>query len=261
MPFSREAIEDVRAHPLPDAIAPDGQSVGISRSMLVKWRSALEDKHYQVYVNGRLAGTSVDTQQRQMVVQTPSSFEAAVRIEVVSVEPADAHVDSSAQLGPTSYLSTRVRLTLLRSQSLPTAGAFNVYGDAGTGLIDYETPLNETPVPIWPCPQDKAGFGLSCFGEDDFGWDATAAVGFGKGCFGSGQFGLDADAIEWTSPVLTEGAYRFGVKVVDAAGNASAPVETAPLTIVPPARPAAKLGISSFDPQTDQLTLSVADQL
>jgi hypothetical protein len=261
MSFSREGIQDVRVHPLPDAVAPDGQAVGISRSALVTWHSDLKGRFYQVYVNGRLAGTSVNTHQRQMVVQTPSSFESAVHVEVVSVEPTEAHVDFSAQLDAPSYLSTRVRLTLLRSQSLPLDGAFNVYGETATGQIDYDTPLNETPIPIWPCPQDKAGFGLSCFGEGDFGWDAAAAVGFGKGCFASGQFGLDADAIEWISALLAEGAYRFGIRVLDDAGNASPPVESAPVTIVPPARPGVQLSVNSFDPQTGQLTLSVADHL
>ncbi len=259
MPFSREGIQDVRVHPLPDAIAPDGQAVGISRSVLVRWHSTLEGSFYQVYLNGRLAGTTVDTQQRQMVIQTPSSFESAVRVEVVSVEPTEVHVDFSAQLDSASYLSTRARLVFLRSQSLPLDGAFNLYGDAGTGQIDYETPLNDAPFPIWPCPQDKAGFGLSCFGEGDFGWDAAAAVGFGKGCFGCAQFGLDADAVEWISPALAEGTYRFAVKVVDGAGNTSPPIEIAPLTIVPPARPAARLSVEAFDPQTRQLTLNVAD--
>ncbi|HPC95215.1 MAG TPA: hypothetical protein PLU87_09745 [Sedimentisphaerales bacterium] len=260
MALCRDGIEDIRACVLPDGIGPDGRAAALSRAVLVTWRSRLEGMLYQVYVNRRLAGVTVDPHQRQMVVVGPSSFEAAVRVEVVAVEPREAHVDFGGQIGPQSNLSTRVRLVLLRSQNLPAGAALNIYSDRGTGQIDYDEPLNDASIPIWPCPQDKAGFGMSRFGDGDFGWDAAAAVGFGKGCFGYGPFGLDADAIEWISPLLASGTYRFGVKVIDEAGNASAAVETGPWTVVAPARPAAKLDVASFDAETGRLTLSVSDQ-
>ncbi len=260
MPISRAGIEDVRACVLPDGIAADGRAAAVSRSVLVTWRSALEGRLFQVYVNGRLAGVTVDPQQRQMVAVGPCSFEAAVCIEVVAIEPHEAHIDFAGDIERLTNLGARVKLTVLRSQDLPVGTTFNVYGDGGTGPIDYDMPLSETPIPIWPCPQDKAGFGTACFGEGDFGWDAAAAVGFGKGCFGYGQFGLDADVIEWISPLLTEGAYRFGVKAIDTAGNLSAACEMGPLTVVPPARPAARLDIASFDDETGRLTLCVSDQ-
>ncbi|HNY77621.1 MAG: hypothetical protein RBS72_04515 [Sedimentisphaerales bacterium] len=260
MAFCRDGIEDVHACVLPDGIGPDGRAAALSRSMLVTWRSSLEGRLYQVYVNGRLAGVTVDTHQRQMVVVAPSSFEAAACVEVVAVEPREAHVDFADQIEQPSHLGARVRLAFLRSQHLPPGTALDIYGDGGTGQIDYDEPLNGTPIPIWPCPQDKAGFGMSHFGDGDFGWDAAAAVGFGKGCFGYGQFGLDADAIEWISPLLASGTYRFGVQVVDEAGNASAAVQTGPLAVVTPARPAARLDVASFDAETGRLTLCVSDQ-
>ncbi len=260
MAFCRDGIEDVRACVLPDGIGPDGRAAALSRSILVTWRSSLEGRLYQVYANGRLAGVTVDPHQRQMVISAPSSFDAAVRVEVVAVEPHDAHIDFADEIDEPSHLSARVRLVFLRSQDLPVGAALNIYFDGGTGQIDYDEPLNETPIPIWPCPQDKAGFGMSRFGESDFGWDAAAAVGFGKGCFGRGRFGIDADAIEWISPLLASGTYRFGVRVVDEAGNRSAAIKTKALTVVAPARPAARLGVASFDDETGRLTLSVSDQ-
>jgi len=260
MAFSRDGIEAVRACVLPDGIGPDGRAAALSRSVLVTWRSRLEGVLYQVYINGRLAGVTVDTRQRQMVVGAPSSFEAAVRVEVVAVEPREAHVDFADEISQPSNLSTRVRLVFLRSQDLPLHAALNIYLDGGTGQIDYDEPLNDALIPIWPCPQDKAGLGMARFGDGDFGWDAAAGVGFGKGCFGCGQFGLDADAFQWLSPPLASGTYRFGVKVIDEAGNASAAVETGPLAVVPPARPAARLGLAWFDDEAGRLTLSVSDQ-
>jgi len=260
MAFCRDGIEDVRACVLPDGIGPDGRAAALSRSMLVTWHSSLEGRLYQVYANGRLAGVTVDSYQRQMVISAPSSFDAAVRVEVVAVEPGEAHVDFAADIEQPSHLGARVRLVVLRGQNLPAGAALNIYYVGGTGQIDYDEPLNETPIPIWPCPQDKAGFGMSRFGEGDFGWDAAGAVGFAKGCFGYGPFGRDADAIEWISPLLASGTYRFGVRVVDEAGNRSAAIKTKPLTVVAPARPAARLDIASFDAKTGRLTLDVCDQ-
>ena len=259
MLFLRDGIEDVRAAVLPDAVEVGGRSAAFSRTALVTWKSCLEGLFYQIYVNGQFAGATVDPHQRRLVVQFPSSFEAAVHLEVVAVEWTEAHRDLSSEIGYAPAHSARVRLTLLRHQSLPAAATANIYFDNGTGGIDYDAPLNEAPIPLWPCWQDKVGFGLAQFGSGDFGYDAAAAVGFGKGVFGQGQFGLDADTVEWTSPILPLGAYRFGVKVVDGLGYESLACETEPITVVPAARPASGLGVVAFDEQTNQLTLCVRD--
>jgi hypothetical protein len=132
-----------------------------------------------------------------------------------------------------------------------------VYFDNGTGQIDYDNPITSTQIRIWPAWQDKAGFGMSRFGMVDFGWDSATAVGFGKGNFGHGQFGLDADAVEWTSPQLPSGTYKFGVKVRDASGRQSTGSETGPITVTPAARPANGLSVTSFDKQTNQLLLNI----
>jgi hypothetical protein len=227
--------------------------------MLVTWRSDLEGKLHQVYVNGRYAGVTLDTNQRQLVVQLPSSFESAVRLEVVGVEPNEAHVDFAGQLDSAATDHARVRLVLLRSQSLPFGAVVNIYHDNGTGQVNYTTPLNPTPIPVWPCWQDEAGLGLAQFGLGDFGYESAAAVGFGKGNFGQGQFGLDADTIEWISPELALGVYRFGVTVTDSEGNESPATETTLIAIVPPARPAAALSLAtSTDSET--ITLSISEQ-
>lgn len=260
MSFTREGVEQVQGALLPDGIAADGRGAGFSRTVLVTWHSSLVGKLHQVYVNGRFAGVTFDPQQRQLVVQLPSSFASAVRLEVIGVEPDQAHVDFSAELDAPQTNGTRVRLTLLRSQGLALGASANIYFDNGTGQIDYDVPLNPAPIALWPCRQDKAGFGMAQFGAGDFGYESAAAIGFGKGVFGQGQFGLDADAVEWISPNLAEGTYRFGVIVVDSDGNESLASETAPIGLVPPAKPAAGLDIVSFDAAGNQLTLYISDQ-
>jgi hypothetical protein len=257
MSLIREGIENVRVVPLPDGVVGDGRSAVVSRSALVTWRSSNAGLFHQVYVNGRFAGATIDAEQRRLVVQTPCSLLAAVRVMVFAVQPAEAHIDFADELEPPEIDAGRVRLVLLRSQTLPLGATANVYFDNGTGTIDYTEPLNARPIRIWPCPQDKAGFGAARFAEGDFGWDSAASVGLGIGAFGRGQFGLDADAIEWVSPVLSLGTYRFGVRIADASAGEGPASETGPIVVVPAATPATGLDIASFDESTNQLTLNL----
>jgi hypothetical protein len=260
MPLAREGIENVRTVVQADAVGGDGRSAAFSRIALVRWRSSQQGRLHQVYVNGCLAGVTVDPAQRYLVVPTPSSFESAVHVEVVAVEPHEGHIDFAREIATAAPCNSRARLIFLRSQNLPSAAAVSVYFDNGTGSVDYGTSLNQTPIPVWPCWQDKAGFGMSRFGTGDFGYDAAAAVGFGKGSFGRGEFGLDSDTIEWISPILPLGEYRFGVKVVGDQGNESLASETTPMTVVPAAKPAVGLDIVTFDKQTNVLTFRIEDQ-
>lgn len=257
MALISNGIDSVRAFPLPCGIWADGDYVATGQRALVKWRSALSDKFHQVYVNGRFAGATLDAQQRKMIVPMPSSFESAVRIEVFAVDAERAHADLSHELTGSPVYSGRVRISLLRAQDLPAGAIAEVYFDNGTGQIDYDKPLSNSPIRLWPAWQDKAGFGMSRFGAGDFGYDSTAAVGFGKGSFGRGQFGLDAEVIEWVGPPMQAGVYRFGVKVTGKKGNKSSASETEPITVTPAAKPAEKMSIFSFDKQTNQLVLEI----
>lgn len=263
MSFQREGILNVRAVVLPDGMGADGRFAALSRTALLTWRSGLNGVLFQAYVNGRFAGATAHPDQRRIVIQAPASFEAAVPVEVIAVGPAQAHVDFADQLGPDGFeahlYNGRVKLTLLRSQRLPMGASINIYFDAGSGEIDYDNPINSSPIPVWPCQRDKAGFGMALFGTDDFGFDSAASVGFGEGCFGLGEFGMGADAIEWVSPVLTAGNFRFGVVVIDEHGNTGPPSETGRIAVIPPARPAASLGVAAFDPRANHLTLSISD--
>ena len=257
MSLYSNGIDSVRAFDLPAGIRANGQFVKEPRAVLVKWRSSFSDKFHQAYVNGRYAGTTFDNEQRQLIVHIPTSSECPVRIEVFAVEPEYADTDFSSELDRPSVDSGRVTVTLLRSQNLPVDATAQIYFDNGTGQIDYENPITNTPIRIWPAWQDKAGFAMSRFGLSDFGWDSAAAVGFGRGSFGRGQFGLDADTITWTSPQLSSGTYKFGVKVRDASGRQSTGSETGPITVTPAARPAEGLSVSLFDKQTNQLELNI----
>jgi hypothetical protein len=257
MSLYSNGIDSVRVFDLPAGIQADGKFVKEPRVALVKWRSTFSDKYHQVYVNGRYAGSTLDSQQRQLIDPVPTSPECPVRIEVFAVEAEYVDTDFSNELERPPTDSGRITITLLRSQNLPMEATVDIYFDNGTGQINYENPLTSTPIQIWPAWQDKAGFAMSRFGLSDFGWDSAAAIGFGKGSFGHGQFGLDADTIKWTSQTLPSGTYKFGVKVRDASGRQSTGSETGPITVTPAARPAEGLSVFSFDKQMNQLVLRI----
>ncbi len=251
-------IDKVRVFELPIGMRADGVIVAGPRVYLVKWHSAWVDKAHQVYINGEYAGTTVDGEQRQVVVATPNCDERAVRIEVFAVEPGEADVDFGDELAANDGENGRVRLSLLRSQRLAAGARFKVYYNGGAGEIDYEQAIGEGAV--WACRQDKAGFALSRFGEGDFGYEWAGGIGFGKGGFGLGEFGVDADVNEWVSPALEGGVYRFGVKVVDELGNESEVSETGEVTVIPAARPASGLKVLSFDEAGNELVLGVSGE-
>ncbi|MGA1980347.1 MAG: hypothetical protein ABSG99_07300 [Sedimentisphaerales bacterium] len=258
MALTSNGIEKVRVFEVPAGIWADGRYVGFPRTALVKWHSCWPNMFYQVYVNGQYAGATVDNQQRQMIVQMPMSLETPVRIEVFAVEAEEANTDFSNEIDQLIGRSGRARISLLRSQNLPIGATAQIYFDNGTGEIDYDNPLNDSSIRVWPARQDKAGFGMSRFGVSDFGYDSAAAVGFGKGSFGNGQFGLDADTFEWVSAPMQAGVYKFALKITDEAGNESSISETIQVTVTPAARPSERVSISSFDKQTNQLVLSIS---
>ena len=258
MALISNGIEGVRAFELPGGIWADGSGIAVPRLALVRWRSGFRDKFHQIYVNGQYAGVTVDDQQRQMIVQMPMSLEVPVSIEVFAVEVEDADTDFSGELGSSIGHSGRVRISVLRGQDLPIDATAQIYSDGGNGEVDYDSPVNDIPLRVWPAWQDKGGFGMSRFGISDFGYDSAAAVGFGKGGFGWGQFGLEADTFEWVSRPMQVGVYRFAVKIANKMGNDSSSSETREVTVIPAARPAEQMSISSFDKQTNQLILSVS---
>jgi hypothetical protein len=250
-----EGISNVRVFELPAGVWEDGQAVAGPRVCIVRWKSAWTDKIHQVYVGGRFAGTTVDCEQRQMLVRTPSCFDKAVRVEVFAVEQCEADTDFSKELQQEEGDNGRVRLRLLCSQCLPVGARFEVYYNKGRGEIDYQTAIGGGE--IWECRQDKAGFGLARFGNGDFGYEWAAGVGLGKGEFGRGEFGVDADTIEWVSPALEAGIYKFGIKVVDEQGDESQASETGEITVIPAARPVRKVSVLSLDAETNELIIGI----
>jgi len=218
---------------------------------VVKWHSTHSDKLHQVYVNGRFAGATVEPVQREMIVPAPLSQKTAARIEVFAVEPEFADLDFSNEVESGQKQTARVKLELPRIDNLSMGGKVNFYLE--------ESRLNKRGIKILPEFADKGGFGLSGFGNSDFGYDGSAAIGFGKGIFGIGWFGFDTDMLCWQSGQLEAGNYKFDIEITDEPGNAVGErIETETITVISPAKPAERLTVKSFDRQSGNLILQIA---
>jgi hypothetical protein len=257
MSFVESGIDRVRAFGLASGIGADGEYVNEPLSVLVKWRSEHEDKLHQVYVNGRFAGVTKYPRQRSMVVGICSRNWSAAQIKVYGVSPAQGDVDFSDEI-EMSENTGRVRIEWPRYLSLPFKGTTEVFSDGGEGEVEYAAPVSIEPIQLWPCWQDKGGFGMSRFGRSDFGFDGSAAVGFGIGSFGYGDFGFDADLVTWESSELETGLYKFGVKITDRFGNDSETMETEQLMVIRSAKSAIALEVDSYDAEQGRLVLEVS---
>lgn len=255
MGLTREGIRGVVVTELAAGVWGDGEATAEERAALVEWKSEWQDKFYQVYVNGRFAGVTIDSEQRKMVVRLPSSFESSVRIEVFAVEAGEGDVDFGDQLAESRGYSGRVKIRILRSQKLPLDGKVEVFSDNGTGVINYNQRINPDDIRIWNNWQEKCGFGLARFGKSDFAREWSGGIGFGAGLFGESEFGVDADAIEWVSEELAEGRYKFGIRIIDKYGNVSEVSETEEITVIPSAKGVEHLRVMSFDESANCLVL------
>ncbi|MCD4830722.1 MAG: hypothetical protein K8R02_02810 [Anaerohalosphaeraceae bacterium] len=223
-------------------------------AVMVSWQSTYAGKRHQVYVNGKFVGVTEEASQRQLLVNVPFSEQSASTIEVFAIEAGDAE----QSLKPAAEKQARAELIFTKEQFLPVGAKTDFFYDNQSGNVDYQNRLNENDIRIWQGSQEKGGFGLSKFGESDFGRDSSAAAGFGKALFGEGGFGFEGLTVRWQSKQLSAGRYKFGIKLRDEFGNESTQtVETQSLTIIPPVMPGEKLEVAQFDKDSGQIIFAI----
>ena len=154
--------------------------------------------------------------------------------------------------------SGRVVLRFAASRSVPPRGRYDVYANDGAGGgIDYDNPLNRSPIAPWPADgRYRGGFGLGPLGEGGFGY-GVGGVGFARGMFGAGPFGRGTHTVTFTTGELADGDYDLAVVASDPAGNpdddgggqVSVSVAATP---APPGVPAA----AKDDPELDEIALT-----
>jgi hypothetical protein len=250
MAIISEGISRVRAFVLPAGVSGNGAANQLAGAAVVKWHSIYSDMLHRIYVNDRFAGVTVEPSQQQLIVPVPLSQKSAVRIEVFAVEPEYADSDFSGELVIGQTQAGRVKIKFAGTDNLPLNGNVDYYLQGNR--------LNRRDIKIHLESADKGGFGLSCFGRSDFGYGGSAAIGFGKGNFGIGWFGFDSDMLCWQSEQFQTGNYKFNIKVMDSSGNKTQEtIETEQITVIPPARPAERLEVKSFDKQSGKLVLEI----
>lgn len=141
-------------------------------------------------------------------------------------------------------------------QEIPADGTVAIYHGLGAGAIDYNTPVNASPIPAWLDREGKFGAGLGPAGEGNAGF-GSGGPGAGLGAAGLGEAGFGADLQQFITPEYPDGPHRFAAVGLDAAGNEVTPAEIlASVTLAgvpdPPGAPTA----SAYDNGTDTLTLN-----
>jgi len=257
MKLISDGIDNVMVFELPFGDRAGGGGLAMPGAALVRWRSSWTDKLYHVYVNGRFAGATVDMRQRELMVHVCCSFESAVRVDVFAVDKIYSYLDLSSELDICQEGSGRVRIEIIRNQNLAAESTIQIYSNGGSGEIDYEQAINKEVIKVWDKWQDKGGLGLGKFGLGDFGFESCSSIGFGRGSFGLGGYGVEAGLLEWISEPMAAGVYKFAVVVIDGDGNSSVS-ETEEITVIPSAKPAERLSVSSFDSVSKKLILKVS---
>ncbi|HAL45744.1 MAG: hypothetical protein A2Y12_10820 [Planctomycetes bacterium GWF2_42_9] len=236
-----ERISRVRVLPVPVGISGNGIANQLTGFAVVKWYSDYGNLPHQVYVDGKFAGVTTESLQRQMIVPVALLEGYANRIEVFAVDNAEANTNFSESIS-VGQIQSRLKIEFPKTVD----GSVDFYvGEDKQNKESIE--LNKS----W----EKCGFGLGSFGTSDLGFDRNATVGFGKGNFALGWFGFDCELFSWTSGQLTSGNYKFKVVITDENGNGKQ-TETENITIIEQAKPADKITIQSFDKQTNKLILN-----
>ena len=136
-----------------------------------------------------------------------------------------------------------------------------LHGNAGSGDIDWQTPLSQQAYDLFPDGSGIYGFGLAPWADFRFGKPhCMRAAGFGLLDFGLFPFGLGTAVVTAQYETSECGDYKFGLACYDQLGNAheGTPEEAEVEVHVTPDAPAG-LAKVSYNKETDVLVLNVAN--
>lgn len=135
-----------------------------------------------------------------------------------------------------------------------------LYGNGGSGDIDYDAPLTPEKYQLFPDNGGIFGWGQAPWGQFPWGYGWSARVpGWGQLPWGQFPWGYGTALITVKYDVSVCGEYKFALKVFDKLGNPSSgtPEELeASVHIAPPAPTG--LNKNSYDKDTDILILDAA---
>ena len=131
---------------------------------------------------------------------------------------------------------------------------FEVFGDLGSGTIDYLHPLTPRPVALWPDAGPRAGHLLDGHLTIRHA-DGVNPDGHVEDEHLRGEHLYPALTVTFDTPGYVFGLFQHAVTLSDGAGNAS-PATSSGITVN--AAPTVPEGVarSGYDSMTDRLTLS-----
>ncbi|HUS91157.1 MAG TPA: hypothetical protein VM695_04870 [Phycisphaerae bacterium] len=100
--------------------------------------------------------------------------------------------------------TAQVLLRWPQTADVPAGGYYEVFGDGGDGSVDYDSPINPTPIDAWP---DRA---------------CMDGYGYGGGGYGRGRYGAAEAQLTHVTESVADGRQQFAVVPYDAADNPAA---------------------------------------
>jgi len=135
-----------------------------------------------------------------------------------------------------------------------------LFGNGGSGNVDYNTPLSVDKYPLFPAGKGIHGYGQAPYGNHHYGLGlGTGPRGYGNLPYGNHPYGLGTALIEASVMVDDCGEYKFAIGLFDEAGNfhSGTPEEEAIEIHVAPDKPDEYLVKNSYDKDTDVLVLDI----
>ncbi|MEE9212875.1 MAG: hypothetical protein V3U29_09495 [Phycisphaeraceae bacterium] len=150
-----------------------------------------------------------------------------------------------------------IRIILTRRSEYVPGDAFEVFGDKGTGTVDFDHSLTTRAVPLW---LDAPPVAAHLLGGHLTGvhLDGIFPAGHLQGVhLGDGHL-VPESAIVWESESYVFGLLQHVLKMVDAVGNRSlSPWPTFTDTVNSAPRPPKRFEKIGYDSITDQVRFSI----
>jgi len=149
----------------------------------------------------------------------------------------------------------RVVILVPRFRRYASGDGFAVYGDGGTGSIDYEQIVGDAIVTFWPLAAKRQGHLL----DGHLMLSHVSSVwpdGHLEGMHGVGEHLWPAGVIRFETPRYYFGAFRHAVRPFDAAGNWREDEPVVVETVVNSSpRAVGDVVLASHDGEVDRVTI------
>lgn len=170
----------------------------------VAWQTGEQhDQLVLAYVDGRFAGMTHQTDQRELWLQMDPSISHEVQLWAISAEQAAGLIPPM-----TSGSSAMATLTIRRDETWP------VQTQLRWSVNDQQQPT----LPLWSQLQPRSGFG-GLFGQGGFGFDDAAGFGLGRGELAEGPLGSDSTNWRFHAGHWSSQNHQVQLQAIDASGQ------------------------------------------